>query len=543
MREPRERRLAWWSPLAVIFVAALVVLVVYLSTTATDRAADSSSDALQPRPSGASAARVVTAEREEARVESSTAAGTPAVRGSALLLPGGWPAHVEGIEISFSGANSERAVVDARGAWSAKLAPGDWEVAAVVGGHALECRPTSITVLPDTTASYAFEIIPTPAFRGRLLQCDGGALSGVQLSMQHAKSLRSATDEQGLFVLGPVREGVRDRIVVEASSLPPGIEVPWWQWKDASPLGEPHVLEAGVGLAVPDFVLGPSVDLEGVAQGPDKQALAKASLSFRMRVSGAPHPVGANIVLSTDAAGSFRGRLPFGAYEVWCFPSMRSRSSVRPDPILLEPIGCGASSDFVRLSFDTGFGEHSLVGTAVDSRGEPLAGVLFTVAKVAAGMTYANRGYFPVKATMTSDADGALAVHDLPAGTYAVWRAAGGAFAPNPERVVIDAQGWLLLDTASPPASFRWVVDSFASASVHGLIVGAEPETVHSVVLTMDAWSRERSVLSDATGAFTFDGLPPGAATVTLPGIPQLAPLTVFVVEGARETLTIALPR
>jgi hypothetical protein len=225
-------------PLALIAAAALLFLVARRSKTATDRAADSSSDALPPRPSGAPAARGVRPEREEVGVESSTGAGAPAVRGSALLLPGGWPAHVEGIEISFSGSSSERAVVDASGAWSAQLAPGDWEVAAVVGGHALECRPTSITVLPDTTASYAFEIIPTPAFRGRLLQCDGGALRGVELSMRHAKSLRSSTDEQGLFVLGPVQEGVRDRIVVEASSLPPGIEVPWWQWKDASPLGE-----------------------------------------------------------------------------------------------------------------------------------------------------------------------------------------------------------------------------------------------------------------------------------------------------------------
>jgi hypothetical protein len=429
--------------------------------------------------------------------------------------------------------------VNSDGSWSASLPPGPWRVAVTVAGTALEVRPSTLQVSERSTSPVTLEVQPVPAVRGRLLRCDGSPIPDAEVSLQGSDAPRARSDTDGLFVIGPVRAG-RYIAQVSPSSLPAGIEPPWWQSKAAAPLGNAHSIEAAVSSTVPEIHLGPATVVSGVALGRDRQPVRNGALSFRMRDKALPHPLGANFVLRTDSGGGFAGPLHPGEYEAWCFPGASSVGLVRPDPIRLV-LDCGVTSQFLELTFDGGFGDGRATGVVVDSRGRPVAGVLLVMAKHVAGMTPQNRYYFPVKASSTSDRDGRVTVSGLPEGRHVVW-SAHGAISQDSTRLFMDAQQEVVLDVGPTVAEFVWVVDSFVAGSVAGAVSGAaQAEQIYSVRLDMTRWALHRDVLSEPDGRFVFERLPPGDAVITV-GAAEASPRTVTVSEGVRSEVELPNP-
>lgn len=518
----------------------LAVAALLWWTTRDDRG-----DHVQAEPSRAPASAEVAVPLEPARVErtppprepslETPAAQPAATRGRARIAPGGWPADVEGVTLSFVEVDSSRearAVVH-EGRWSAELSAGSWRVGASLEDVPLAVEPGILEVLATAPGSpIVLDLQPRGVIRGRLVTCAGNPVDGVRVAVASDWIPPARTDARGGFVLGPLPTGWPLTLQVEADDLPEGIDPPWWQWTGVSAVGSAHTFEAAVGEEEHEIVLGTRVRVSGLALDADRRPVRSAAVSLRMHAADTSWPQGANFVVATDAGGAFTTELCSGTYEAWCFPSPGERRPVAPEPILDLHVECGAGDTYLELVFDAGTGPGHVTGQALDSRGRPRSGVLLTLTRARAGARPADRLLLPAKAWAVSDADGRIDLRGLPTGRYFVSSAHGEAERREPTRVFVDGQEPFELEVGPDETLFTWTVDAFEAGSVRGRIVdGADRGLVQPVRLVMEEHRLVRQELSSVDGSFSFERIPPGLAEVVTRANEPGTPVTVS--EGA----------
>jgi hypothetical protein len=453
-----------------------------------------------------------------------------------LASDGGWPRTVGGAKLFAVGEHvSHELSVEDDGHWSAPLAPGTWAFGAVLGQHQLPVTPTLVRLSPsDLDAGVHLELEPLPAVCGRLVDCSGVALAGIDVVLRPGRATGS-TDAEGVFVL-PGREGESYRVDVADESQLDGLAPPWWQ--DARSVGRVEEMEAAVGGEVREIVLGAKTLVDGLVLNPDGEPWAEIHLSLRSQpTSGSFGPVH---VVQTDVAGRFERQLPHGDYVALVFPG-EAYGGARPDPVPFS-LDCLGGAAALVLAFDRGLGDTRVEGVAIDSTGRPMQ-MAFGVWRVVDGLTPENRMLFPVKASGGTGSDGRIGFTGLPPAEYLVVRTESRG--PRSDHVYVDRTEPLIVDTrTSELARFEWVVDGYPRTRLSGTVDASYRATSSRLSVALRYLDGEDQVRVEVEqgGDYTFEGLGPGAATVTLEAIRSgdwipLATRNVSIAAGVEKTL------
>jgi len=432
------------------------------------------------------------------------------LEGKAILGAGGWPTTLTGaVLVLRAGPKEERVPIDwSDGSWSAELAPGNWTLLVDLGDETLETRPATLSVGTEEARVADVEVLPRPAVRGRLVTCDGTAITGARVRLRDPDSGSTTTDEQGFFVLGLLRSRGPVEVRVDETTLPAGIQPPWWQWDGVQAVAREHYFETGIGIPVRTLVLSTATALTGKVTGPDGAPLRHATLSIRMRSDPATYAQGANFVVTTDGVGVFEGRFAPGTYEAWCFAREFGEGTARPDPVQGIEVVCGSARQTRDLVFDQGLGSARIEGRVVDPDGHPVPDVMLRIDHLTPGKSATNYAMYSAKAGGRSDGDGRVRIEGLAEGRYLVARYSSH----EDPRVLIDAQGPLEIDVGPEGGAFQWTVNAFRAGSIRGRS-GDGSERVR-VWLEMPLWDLRREVTTDREGRFVFDRLPPGEVTL-----------------------------
>jgi hypothetical protein len=355
------------------------------------------------------------------------------------------------------------------------------------GGLAL-CERSTTT---DSSGGFSFSGVdarPGPAYVVLVLAADGrsGAVDRVAVDGPRVRVLLGPTGSLGGRVddaLGPVPDArvllIGDAGVLETRSDAEGryafARVAAGRWRArVSRGGEVTEVQLKVmkGLRLTqDLRLGGAGVLSGQVRGNAPLAGVRVSLTRPGREECVAESV-------TDAAGRFIFRgLPHGAVRIRCVASGFADWASEVELTSASPV-----LDVVLAP------EAVLLGSARDSRGEALAGVVLRAAS----------------RTATTAADGAFELRGLAPGEVEVTAAGDGL-------VTLRWAG-----TLAPGEQRELRLELLRSAAVSGRLVDPQGQPLTGIVeLVVDGAPPTRFVAdSDAAGAFAFPSAPPGRAVL-----------------------------
>jgi hypothetical protein len=205
----------------------------------------------------------------------------------------------------------------------------------------------------------------------------------------------------------------------------------------------------------------------------------------------------------------------------WAPSAGRAAALAVAGAAVLSSLGCGgASSPTAPTPEAQAPNAHSIAGVVTDPGGSPVAGAAIEVVQ---GSATGRR--------VTAGADGRYTLDNLDAGTCTIAVSAEGF---SPKRVDVDVSGATRVDVQLPPEDAGTPPSSGGPAppgdpsetfTIHGRIQSEPPGVPEGAHIRITAGPNTgRSVNGAADGAYTFDDLQPGEATLvaSAPGFGSL---------------------
>lgn len=404
--------------------------------------------------------------------------------------------------------------VDARGAFEIHaLSPGAYDVVALAPGMA-PAVASGVTIDNRTDAPVALVLLPGARVAGRLLGDEGRPAAGrVALAEIDGQRLRGVL--AGRFAAEAGSDG---RFVIEG--VPTGEHA---VAVDARGFGRRRVAltvrASDRQVDVGDVRLEAGLAISGRVRSKAGAPVADARVSA-VGARGGDEPV----EVLTEADGTFTlAGLEDGPYRVVAeaaghtFAETTAEAGRKQLVLVLKPVG-------------------TIVGRAVDDRGQPLDGV--RASADTGGDFEAGRQFAESEASVGEG--GGFRLSDLPAGTYAVTIAA-------PERLSATLPAVVVAEGQTADVG---TVRLESGGVVRGTVVDADGDGVAgaSIVFTMDERARAATggsggdVVTDAAGSFELKGLAPASVKLGAyhPGYAPSGQVTVEV-DPARPATDVRL--
>lgn len=450
-----------------------------------------------------------------------------------LVLPSGKEnASLEGAEIHFlkiEGDGSEPnlrpekavAITATMGSFHCTIEEADYAAFASLRGcrTRVQIEPARISITKKSGSPQDL-IWPVPlgVLRGKVKDCNGVPLAGIQL---RAGTAKTKSDESGNYELAYLDPKRRIAIAVDEASLPEQISPPWWQTLSAGEItGDAHQGTPTTPLdlnTMHEIVLELRTNVVGKVLLFDGLPLRMGTISMRARFGPKASIMGPNYVVQTDEEGRFTIENPArGGYEARLFSSPPSQ--FRPDPLEIF-LDCGQSIDPLLLLFDKGLGKSKIQGQVKDIQGRPLANLYFGLwpKKGAGGPDFSSYA----RGICYSSDHGEFWIEGIPQGEYLLARTP--SHNPFSEKVVLDKVPWMevKVDRGGGTTIVEWISELAIPAQLEGRIENFAE--LREKKITWKAWVEiqrpgfnrmELPIVCSADGHFVMQNLPAGPAKI-----------------------------